>query len=114
MDYECIVCGVFTNNLYKIRNKEDKKVIEVCVSCVHNIRDKNLNLEGKAKQNIRSPISEKDKEIIFSKFNNECAICSIKEGLHIHHKDQNPSNNIMANLILLCGVCHKKIHMKVR
>ena len=71
-------------------------------------------LYGKLKENTRSPISEKDKEIIFSKFNNECAICSRKEGLHIHHKDHNPSNNRMDNLIVLCGVCHKKIHMKVR
>ena len=71
-------------------------------------------LYGKVEENKRAAISEKDKEIIFSKFNNECAICSRKEGLHIHHKDHNPSNNRMDNLIVLCGVCHKKIHMKVR
>ena len=71
-------------------------------------------LYGKVKENKRESISEKEKEIIFNKFGNECAICSGKEGLHIHHKDHNPSNNRLDNLILLCGVCHKKIHMKVR
>ena len=71
-------------------------------------------LYGKVKENKREVISEKDKEIIFNKFGNECAICSGKEGLHIHHKDHNPSNNRLDNLILLCGVCHKKVHMKVR
>jgi len=69
---------------------------------------------GKINENKRAAISEKDKEVIFSNFNNACAICSRKEGLHIHHKDHNPSNNKMDNLIVLCGVCHKKIHMKVR
>ena len=69
---------------------------------------------GKINENKRAAISEKDKEIIFNKFNNECSICSRKEGLHIHHKDHNPSNNRIDNLIVLCGVCHKKIHMKVR
>lgn len=69
---------------------------------------------GKVKENKREFISEKDKEIIFNKFGNECAICQKKEGLHIHHKDHNPSNNRLDNLIVLCGVCHKKIHMKVR
>lgn len=71
-------------------------------------------LYGKVKENTRSPISERDKDIIFNKFGNECSICNRKEGLHIHHKDHNPSNNRLDNLILLCGVCHKKIHMKVR
>jgi len=71
-------------------------------------------LYGKVKENKRTVISEKDKEIIFKKFNKECVICSRKEELHIHHKDHNPSNNRMDNLIVLCGVCHKKIHMKVR
>ena len=71
-------------------------------------------LYGKVKENKREPISENEKEIIFNKFGNECVICSGKEGLHVHHKDHNPSNNRLDNLILLCGVCHKKIHMKVR
>ena len=69
---------------------------------------------GKVKENKRAPISENDKEIIFNKFGNECIICRRTEGLHIHHKDHNPSNNKLDNLLLLCGVCHKKIHMKVR
>ncbi|MCH8004275.1 MAG: HNH endonuclease [Nanoarchaeota archaeon] len=64
--------------------------------------------------NKRIPISEQDKEIIFKKFNNKCSVCNKAEGLHIHHKDKNPKNNRMDNLIVLCGVCHKKIHMKVR
>lgn len=62
----------------------------------------------------REPIEEADKEEVFEKFGNRCAVCGQMEGLHIHHKDKNPNNNVMSNLIALCGVCHKKIHMKVR
>jgi len=54
------------------------------------------------------------REDVLRKFNNECAICRKKEGLHIHHKDENPQNNQIDNLVVLCGVCHKKAHMKVR
>lgn len=65
-------------------------------------------------KNKRLQINEEEKESILDKFNNECAICGQSEGLHIHHKDKNPNNNKISNLIVLCGVCHKKIHMKVR
>ena len=68
---------------------------------------------GKEKNN-RQAFSEDEKESIISYFNHECVICCAKEGLHIHHKDKNPSNNQMSNLLVLCGVCHKKVHMNVR
>lgn len=66
---------------------------------------------GKVKSE-RTPI--KEKEAIFRKFDNKCAVCGEMEGLHIHHKDEDATNNRVDNLIVLCGVCHKKIHMKVR
>ncbi len=66
---------------------------------------------GKIKSE-RTPI--KEKEEIFRKFDNKCAVCGEMEGLHIHHKDEDATNNRVDNLIVLCGVCHKKIHMKVR
>ena len=62
----------------------------------------------------RKIIPEDLRREIFSKYNYECAVCSNKEGLHIHHKDKNSDNNSEDNLILLCSVCHKKVHMKVR
>lgn len=89
----------------KLKEIEERRVIR---------EEAEKRVYGKVKENERVAISENDKEIIFNKFGNECAICSGKEGLHIHHKDHNPSNNRMDNLIVLCGVCHKKIHMKVR
>ena len=68
---------------------------------------------GKVKT-TRVSLTEEDKEIIFKKFNNQCSICGKTEGLHIHHKNKDATDNRISNLIVLCGVCHKKIHMKVR
>ena len=62
----------------------------------------------------RDNLSLDKREDILRKFNNECVVCGKKEGLHIHHKDGNPKNNQIGNLVVLCGVCHKKAHMKVR
>ncbi len=68
---------------------------------------------GKIK-NKRKFLTEEEKDMVFDKFNNECAVCGKKEGLHIHHKDEDSSNNQIDNLVVLCGVCHKKTHMKIR
>lgn len=69
---------------------------------------------GQAQKKKRRQLTEEEKDIIFDKFHNQCTTCGQTEGLHIHHKDQNPSNNTIENLSVLCGVCHKKVHMKVR
>lgn len=97
--------GRIKYEIEKLKEIEERKLVR---------EEAEKRFYGKIQENKRAAISEKDKEIIFSKFNNACAICSRKEGLHTHHKDHNPSNNRMDNLIVLCGVCHKKIHMKVR
>jgi hypothetical protein len=38
-----------------------------------------------------------------------CANCgaSLESGFHRHHKDGNPSNNSIENLVLLCPRCHR-------
>lgn len=85
------------------KKEEDRKIREEAENKVY----------GKV-QTTRIPLTEKDKDIIFKIFNNECSICGKKEGLHIHHKNENATDNRINNLTILCGVCHKKIHMKVR
>jgi len=80
---------------YELRKKTEKEVF------------------GKLRNN-RQAFSEDEKEVILANSNNECVVCGAKEGLHIHHKDKKPSNNQMNNLLVLCGVCHKKVHMNVR
>lgn len=68
---------------------------------------------GKEK-GARKPMSEDLRSMIFDKYKNECVTCGAKEGLHIHHRNNNRDDNRIENLVVLCGVCHKKIHMRVR
>ena len=80
-----------------------------------NIREEaERRLYGNLNRQKRISLTKEQKEMVFDKFNNKCAICNAEEGLHIHHKDQNPKNNQIDNLLVLCGICHKKVHMKVR
>jgi hypothetical protein len=39
-----------------------------------------------------------------------CNRCSRTENLIVHHKDNNPLNNLSSNLEIMCWFCHAKIH----
>jgi hypothetical protein len=39
-----------------------------------------------------------------------CAQCGSSENLGIHHRDGNPANNALDNLMTLCGACHTRWH----
>ncbi len=88
----------------KLIEKERKRKIEEKV-------EKDFYGKIKSKRNY---ISAETRESILKRFNYKCAICDGEEGLCIHHKDKNPKNNNPKNLLVLCSVCHKKIHMKIR
>lgn len=53
----------------------------------------------------RVPLTKSKKEEILREFNHRCAICG-KERPHIHHIDEDPSNNLAENLLPLCPNCH--------
>ncbi len=40
----------------------------------------------------------------------ECETCATRDNLGVHHVDSDPSNNIMSNLMTLCGPCHTSLH----
>jgi len=44
----------------------------------------------------------------------KCKKCgvSIKSGGHIHHKDGNPNNNRIGNLVAICAKCHRQIPIR--
>lgn len=47
---------------------------------------------------------------------NECMVCGYKEYLScldVHHIDNDPSNNLLSNLCILCVMCHRKVHRKI-
>lgn len=42
-----------------------------------------------------------------------CSVCEEnKEGLFLHHIDENPRNNNRKNLMVVCRTCHTSIHHK--
>jgi 5-methylcytosine-specific restriction endonuclease McrA len=63
---------------------------------------------GKSGPSIRRyAFSEKEKKCEVCKYNEyECC-------LDVHHKDMNPNNNSLENLIILCVMCHRKVHRKL-
>jgi 5-methylcytosine-specific restriction endonuclease McrA len=101
---ETVKEGQVKSEMEKIKQREKQRKIR---------EEAEKRLYGKTNTK-RQKFTENQKNMILNKFENQCAVCGKTEGLHIHHKDKNTKNNRMNNLIVLCGVCHKKIHMKIR
>ncbi|MCF8242579.1 MAG: HNH endonuclease [Melioribacteraceae bacterium] len=57
------------------------------------------------------PQQNKVRSILQQEINSCCPFCENNDVGHfeIHHIDENPSNNDINNLILLCPICHSKI-----
>jgi hypothetical protein len=50
---------------------------------------------------------------VFALKNKICEICGYYEYdfcLDIHHIDNDPKNNVLSNLAVLCCMCHRKLH----
>lgn len=67
-----------------------------------------------AKKRVRIPQETKVRAYLQQEINSKCPFCKNKEVGHfeIHHIDEDPSNNDIANLLLLCSICHSKITKK--
>jgi len=39
-----------------------------------------------------------------------CEICGKEGKHHVHHRDENPFNNTLSNLMTLCPLCHRRAH----
>lgn len=59
----------------------------------------------------RKTISNKIRSILQKEINSKCPFCPNEdvEHFHVHHIDENPVNNELKNLIMLCPTCHSKI-----
>lgn len=59
----------------------------------------------------RKPIPYKLKATLQKEIGSVCPFCKNKDVEHfeIHHIDENPENNELSNLIMLCPTCHSKI-----
>jgi len=69
----------------------------------------NRKLGQKLDEPKRAPVSKALKLEILRDYDNKCFICKKNSKdvlMHIHHKDGNPKNNSLDNLIPLCAKCH--------
>ena len=57
----------------------------------------------------RVVIPAKVRKAVLSEFNHRCAICGTDKP-HLHHIDEDPSNNDPMNLLPLCPNCHLSDH----
>jgi tetratricopeptide (TPR) repeat protein len=59
----------------------------------------------------RKPISQKIKTILQKEIGSVCPFCQSKDVDHFefHHIDEQPENNQITNLLMLCPTCHSKI-----
>jgi len=56
---------------------------------------------------VRTPIPEDVAAEVLFLHNHTCAICNVPGlGVQIHHIDEDPSNNVLENLTVLCLQCH--------
>lgn len=76
------------------------------VFCSSNFRNE---LKKKTKTNI--PQKNKVRSELQKEIDSICPFCDSEEVGHfeIHHIDENPSNHVIENLILVCPTCHSKI-----
>lgn len=66
------------------------------------------------KNRTKIPQVNKVRAILQKEINSKCPNCENTDVGHfeIHHIDENPENNQIENLILLCPICHSKITKK--
>jgi len=48
----------------------------------------------------------------FDAHGRECAECGVTDNLEVHHRDGDPLNNHLINLIGLCYRCHRMLHKR--
>jgi len=66
---------------------------------------------NRSKGKLRKAIPPKTKSKLQQEINSECPFCASLEVSYfeVHHIDNNPANNGMENLLMLCSTCHSKI-----
>ena len=101
----CIMCGrffiqnvpgqIYCSKLCRDRNKYLKDL--------ENARQKVRNLPAYIEENHRQKMRR-------SEVKQKCVFCGRTTGLIVHHRDRNPENNDLKNLVYLCGSDHQILH----
>jgi len=62
----------------------------------------------------RTPVPARIRALLQKEINSLCPFCSSEDVNHfeVHHIDENPDNNSLENLLMVCPTCHSKITKK--
>jgi len=104
------------NKKFTVSNSRVRKIF--CSStCRHHTNITTIERRKAAKRysNIRRGTAKSStlRKFVFSNKEKKCESCGYDEYdfcLDVHHKDENPINNSLENLIVLCAHCHRKLH----
>ena len=116
-EFKCSFCKKLTKDSPSRINAKRKYCSRECLESVTQERRK-ICREAMAKRRlVVGNISTKAlRNLVWDFKDKSCEICSYKEYdflLDVHHIDENPRNNFMENLAVLCCMCHKKLHKGV-
>ena len=115
--FNCEQCGKFTE-ASPSRRKMKKKFCSLECRTACRIDTKQRRQRQKASAVLKRGYngSRQTRKYLFKIKDKVCEICGYNEYdfcLDIHHIDENPNNNTLENLAILCAFCHKKLHKGV-
>ena len=56
------------------------------------------------------------RRFVFDNKPKKCEVCGYDEYdfcIEVHHIDEDPLNNLLSNLAVLCVICHRKLHKRI-
>lgn len=98
-DKACLTCGkAFNRNRYGSQWEDSARFQQrkyCCLSCANTRREIEKAQYHKRARQFRAA---------------SCETCGAMIGLHVHHRDEDITNNQPSNLQTLCGSCHLRWH----
>ena len=97
-------CCIECYNIFQTDYKNDQK------------EKRRLGISAAREKGYGGNSSASIRKFAFSKKEEKCQECGYKEYkccLDIHHIDENPNNNTIENLAILCVICHRKVHRNI-
>lgn len=114
--FTCEGCGKQCEDSPSRRNYK-KKFCSMECRCHTRKSDKERRLEIKAHNILKRGTNLRGlRRYFFTIYEKKCAICSYDEYdfcLDLHHIDKDCTNNLPDNIIVLCVICHRKLHKKI-
>lgn len=110
-----LVCKGCDKEFIVSNSKRDKKFCSMECKSIKATNEKELRLQVKALNILkRGRNSSRNLKKAMSKlrklFCDNCGYDKASYNIELHHIDENPCNNVMENLAVLCVMCHRDLH----